>query len=188
MRPLSQSLVSIAVALLGLLASPVVAESRESQPSGALYDKGDGWAVMRDARNRMCLGIMVFDENSIALASVVYGGKMTYTLSFMDRARRPQSMTYDYEIRNERTFKISIMGRGYPQSGDSGYVLIGPLGLRELNAIMGSRTLYVETNGIGEGHYDLDTRRRALGRFSDCLNEDRKKSQPPTPSKPRRMN
>lgn len=98
------------------------------------------------------------------------------------------SMTYDYKIRNEKAFKLSVRGRGYPKSGDAGYVLIGPLGLRELNSIMGSRTLYVETNGIGEGSYHLNTKSRALYRFSDCLRLDERKSPPRAPFKPRRMN
>jgi hypothetical protein len=180
----------IAALLLGFLASLSAAESAERRPGSKLYDNGDGWAVMRDAGKRVCLGVIIFDERSVIISSIVYEGRMTYTLAFSDRTHPPRSMTYDYEIRNEGAFRLSVMGRGYPQSGGgSGYVLIGPLGWRELSAVMGSRSLYVETSGIGEGRYDMSTKRTAFGRVSDCLRENaKKKSPPPAPSKPRRMN
>ncbi|CAI9417738.1 hypothetical protein ANOBCDAF_04055 [Pleomorphomonas sp. T1.2MG-36] len=179
----------IAVSLAAVLVAHSPATSAESRSTAALFDKGDSWAIMRDARYRTCVGVFWFENKALTLTSSPYEGRMTHSISFSEVNKSPESKIYNVELRNEGSLNLRLMGKGFLNTGVLDYVMTEPFGIKQLNAITGSRTLDVETDGVGAGQYDLSFQRRAFGRYYDCLKSNEKKKSPPaTPPTVRRMN
>ena len=179
----------IAVSLLAVLAAHSPATSAAGSQSSALYDEGDGWYIMRSAGKRACIGYLMSGGNALMLTSMLFEGKIYYSIGFLMLDGPAKTGVYRYEIRNEASLNMRFSASARKWDDGATYVVGAAWSIKQLKAVTDSRTLFVETNGGGAGRYDLSSKRMGIGRFYDCVKSNEKKKSPPaTPPTVRRMN
>lgn len=179
----------IAVSLLAVLAAHSPAMSAAGSQSSVTYDAGDDWYISRVAGKRACIEYLVFGDNVLLLTSMLFEGRMDYSIGFLLLDGPAKTGVYRYEIRNEASLNLRFSASARKWGDGGTYVVGDPWSIKQLKAITDSRTLFVETKGVGAGRYDLSSKRRGIGRFYDCLKSNEKKKSPPSaPPKVRRMN
>ncbi len=137
---------------------------------------------------RTCYVVLPFDSEGIILGSLRPSGATRFSIAFVEVNSVPEKQEYDYEIRNETRVILSAKAHAFEDGGD-GYRKIDELSEEFVSHFVGSKVLYVKTDGAGPVRYDLGRFGRAFRRFSDCLKgvENRKAAAVPTP-RTRRMN